>query len=512
MKGILRRVKKVKPSRYNFIFPYQFNRDYSVVYNTFRDSVGIVTQREAEFIKTCDRSLGIHYTKIDDFISKGFIIDANTNELSVLKVEYLKEKFDTRKLSVVIVPTYHCNLDCVYCYEKLSYRTEDNTIMGEQIQEGICKWIKKNLYGVEKLEVFWHGGEPLAALEVVRRLGGKLKRLAEEREIEFVTEMSTNGYLFTEAVAKELKQLGITRYKMSLDGCRENHDSRKRHKDGSATFDTILQNIEKSISHVDEIDLRLNIDKEELLDAYEIMKTLEDKGLRGKVVPRLGMPREFADSINDKTFTKEEFSCEAVRFSLLQGIGPADFSKKDCFCLVDQLNSVIIDSHGTLFKCVADTGDGQSCGRLKDDGTLTYNKNFYAHGIYNPLELEQCEKCPYLPLCIGECAYHRKEGNPCTFGSLTEQCWSQFINAYVIKRLLNRLKTPGFTSAEGGGINVDDLIMGKNDVRVDEFIRNAEFIYNLEDLTALAEKYHISLNEEDEELLLQLIQPTDLAL
>lgn len=76
----------MKPSRYNFIVPYQFNRDYSVVYNAFKNTVGILTAREAEFIRTCDRCLGIHDTKIDDFIEKGFVVDANVNELSILKL------------------------------------------------------------------------------------------------------------------------------------------------------------------------------------------------------------------------------------------------------------------------------------------------------------------------------------------------------------------------------------------------------------------------------------------
>lgn len=502
----------MKPSRYNFVFPYQFNRDYSVVYNAFRDTVGIVTAREAEFIRSCDRSLGIHYTKIDDFVDKGFIVDANTNELAVLKVEYLKAKFDTKRLSVVIVPTYHCNLDCAYCYEKLSYGAVDNTIMNEQVQDSIYRWIERNLYGVETLEVFWHGGEPLVALDVVRRLGGRLKKLAEDRKIEFVSRMSTNGYLFTEAVAKELKELGITRYKMSLDGSREHHDERKRNKDGSATYDTILGNIVTGIEYIDEIDLRINVDKEELQDAYDLMNILKEKDLVGKIVPRLGKPREFADAVNDKTFTKEEYSCEAVLFSLHQGVGPRELSQKDCFCLVNQLNSVIIDGHGTLFKCVSDTGDGQSCGRLKEDGKLEYNKNYYSHGVYNPLEIEPCEKCPYLPLCIGECTYDRKEGNPCLFGSLTDECWARFINAYVVKRLMSRLKTTGFSSGGDNGINMEDLIMGKYGDRLNQFIHNAQSTYLLGHLSALAEKYNISLNEEEKELLLQLIQPTELAL
>lgn len=501
----------MKPSKYNFVFPYQFNKDYFVVYNSQMDTVGIITVREAEFIKSCDRSLGIHSAKIEDFKKKGFIIDENTSELSKLKVEYLKAKFDAKLLSVVIVPTYQCNLHCTYCYEKLSYSVEDNTIMSEQVQDGICRFIEKNLNGVEKLEIFWHGGEPLVALDVVKRLGGKLKRLAEERKIQYVSKMSTNGYLFTEAVAKELKELGITKYKMSIDGCKENHDYRKRHKDGSATYDTILGNIEKSIDYVDEIDLRINVDKEDLKEAYEIMRVLEEKGISGKVIPRLGKPQKFAEQPNDISFTKEEFGCEAIHYSLHQGIGPKEFSRKDCFCLVDQWNSIIIDGHGTLFKCVSDTGDGQSCGKLKEDGSLEYNKNYYAHGVYNPMELELCEECPYLPICFGECAYDRKVGNSCTFGSVEEKCWAQFVNAYVIKRLLNRLRSKGFSETGEHGIGIDDLIMGKYDVKFNKFINNAASTYLLGDLIALAEKNSVHLSTSDAELLLQLIQPTELA-
>ncbi len=501
----------MKPSIYNFVYPYQFNRDYSVVYNTLKDSVGIVTAREAEFIRTCDRSLGIHYTKIDVFTEKGFVIDENTSELSALKVEYLKSKFDEKLLSVVIVPTYQCNLNCECCYEKLSYGTTDNTVMSEQVQDSIYGWISRNLSGVEKLEVSWHGGEPLIALDAVRRLGGMLKKLADEQGIEYSAMMSTNGYLLTGTVAKELEQLGIRNYKMSMAGCRENHDSKKRHKDGSDTYDTILGNIEDSLSAIDEIDLRINVNKENLNDAYEIVRILEQKNLRGKVNLRLGKPSRFADEINEKEFTKEEFFCEAVKFSLLQGIGPKEFSKKDCFCQINRLNGIIVDGHGTLFKCVSDTGDGQSCGKLEDDGSLHFNKNFYAYGLNNPMESELCENCPFLPICIGECAYDRREGNPCAFASLEEECWSQFLNAYVVKRLLNRLKTEGFFNGDNG-INIEKLLMGRYDEHIVKFIKNAASTYMLGDLIALADKYSITLDHEDGELLLQLIQPTELAI
>lgn len=501
----------MKPSRYNFVYPYQFNRDYSVVYNSLMDTVGIVTMREAEFIRSCDRGLGIHYTKITDFEKKGFIVDDNVSELSKLKAEYLRAKFDSKLLSVVIVPTYQCNLNCTYCYEKLTYGAEDNTVMSEQVQDRICRWAEKNLDGVETFEVFWHGGEPLIALDTVKRLSGMLKRLAENRGIRYTAQMSTNGYLFTESVAAELKELGITKYKMSMDGCGANHDSRKRHKDGTATYEIILGNIEKSIGLIDEIDLRINVNKEDIGDAYEIMQILKEKGLSGKVIPRLGKPMKYAEEVNDLTFTKEEFACEAVRYSLIQGVGPKDFMKKDCFCLMHLANSIIIDGHGTLFKCVCDTGDGQNCGKLNSDGSMDQNKNFYASSIYNPFDSEDCAKCPYLPVCFGECSFDRRENRPCLFGSLTDDCWAKCINAYVVKRLLNRLNTSGFTSAGGQSFSMDDLIMGQYEEKAAKFISNAASTYLLGDLRALAEKNSLSLSDEDAKLLLQLIQPTELA-
>ena len=502
----------MKPSRYNFVYPYRFNKDYSVVYNTLNDTAGIVTSREAEFIRSCDRSLGIHDKKIEAFQQKGFIVDENISELSTLKVQYLKSKFDTKLLSVVIVTTYQCNLDCLHCYEKLSYSTTDSTIMKEQVQDSIVSWIGKNLHGVEKLEVSWHGGEPLVALDAVKRLGTMLKQLADDHGISYTGMMSTNGYLLDEDTAKALYDVGITRYKMSLDGCRENHDSRKRHKDGSPTFDIILGNLEKSMAYIDEIDLRINVmNKNDLEDAYEIVSILREKGLLDKVYPRLGKPAEFAEEENNSTFTREEFSCEAIKFALQQGIGPSEFSKIDCFCQINYFNGIIVDGHGTLFKCVADTGDGQSCGKLADDGSLVYNKNYYAYGLSNPVDLEPCEQCPFLPICIGECAYDRKEGKSCIFGSLTEECRARYINAYVVKKLLNRLKTEGFSSDQEGG-RIEELLMGDYDEVTEKFIRNAESTYMLGDLVALAEKYKINLQNEELELLLQLIQPTELAI
>ena len=339
----------MKPSRYNFVYPYQFNREYSVVFNTLRDTIGIVTAREAEFIRTCDRSLGIHYTKINDFIKKGFVKDENTGELSLLKVEYLKAKFDSGILTVVIMPTYRCSDGCTGRCEKWSESAEDNTVMSERVQDSICRWIENSLQGVEKLEICWHGGEPLLAPDVVKRLGGKLKKLADGKKIQYVSKLSASGQFFTEKIVKEMKMIGISEYMIALESRR-------------ASCDKIVNCIEESAGLIDKIDLRIPADKENLADAYDLVSALEKKGLGGKVALRLEKPDCFAGQVNEKTFTREEFGCEAVRLALLQDAGPKDFIRKGCFCLAHQLNGVIIDSHGMMFKCTTDTGTANAAG------------------------------------------------------------------------------------------------------------------------------------------------------
>lgn len=430
----------MKPSNYNFIYPYQFNRDYSVVYNTYLDTVAIVTAREAEFIQTCNSGLGIHDKKTAMFREKGFVVDRNFDELSVVKVSYMEYKFDKKMLTVVIVPTYQCNLSCEYCYEKLSYGAVDNTIMTKQAQDNIFDAIEARLDGVEKLAVFWHGGEPLVALNVVERLGGKLQQLAAKRGMAFTSRMSTNGYLFTPDVAMKLQELGITHYKMSIDGKKGSHDCKKKHRDGGDTYDVILDNITKSVEFVEEIDLRININKKELKDAYDILEMIENSDLKDKVIPRLGRPQNFATEANEETFTEEEYMYEAVRYSLVQGIGPSAFTRKDCFCIINKLNAMIVDNNGKIFKCVADSGDGQAYGRIEAGGIMNLNQHFYKQALEDPTTLEKCEHCKFLPICVGECGQDRKMGNSCTYASIREEDWAKLINAYVVKRLLHKVR------------------------------------------------------------------------
>jgi len=66
--------------------------------------------------------------------------------------------------------------------------------------------------------VVWYGGEPTLALEQITTLTQKLLRQCEDANIEYGASMVSNGYLLDAQVARRLRELGVTRVQITVDG------------------------------------------------------------------------------------------------------------------------------------------------------------------------------------------------------------------------------------------------------------------------------------------------------
>lgn len=108
--------------------------------------------------------------------------------------------------------TNQCNSNCVYC------RDIHNNKKRELSEKTILDIIKKTINQIESLE--WlkiSGGEPL--------LFGKLKELVIFcREKKLNTILQTNGRLLTKKIVGELKQAGLKKVQLSIDGQRKIQD------------------------------------------------------------------------------------------------------------------------------------------------------------------------------------------------------------------------------------------------------------------------------------------------
>ena len=135
--------------------------------------------------------------------------------------------------------TLNCNFRCTYCFEEhRDVNLTDCTL------ERIKKMVELKLQeGYSRLSIDWYGGEPLLNMSGIKELSQFFIQLCNERAIEYVASITTNGYTFSPDIQRELFSLGVAHAQITLDGSKEIHDKRRILLDGNSSFDTIKNNI-----------------------------------------------------------------------------------------------------------------------------------------------------------------------------------------------------------------------------------------------------------------------------
>src|SRR5438128_6176779 len=131
------------------------------------------------------------------------LLDKIGREFSGYKaLESAKRLFDRRPLQCSLYLTDRCNLDCSYCTEY------DNSRPHPRLED-LKTWIRKiRELGTTRIALV--GGEPLLhpdVVEVVRYC----------RELGFATSLTTNGFLLTRKLLRDLEDAGLQMMQISVD-------------------------------------------------------------------------------------------------------------------------------------------------------------------------------------------------------------------------------------------------------------------------------------------------------
>src|SRR5437588_2661579 len=113
-----------------------------------------------------------------------------------------KRLLDRKPLQCSLYVTDRCNLDCAYCTEY------DNSRPHPKLED-LKLWIKK-IRDLGTMRIALVGGEPLMhpnVVEIVRYC----------RELGFATSLTTNGFLLTRKLLKELEDAGLQVMQISVD-------------------------------------------------------------------------------------------------------------------------------------------------------------------------------------------------------------------------------------------------------------------------------------------------------
>ncbi len=405
----------MKPSRYNFFFEVDGG-----VTLAFNSNSGALAEIEKEHLPRIQNLLkhpdqaesDMDKEFVDSLRGGGYLVGDAIDEISCLQVDANTYRLSSATLSLTIAPTLACNFSCDYCYE-----SQSGLRMSEQTQEALLEFADRRLGQSSKLLICWFGGEPTLCLPVIERLQGGLLELANKHQSQVEpTSIISNGYLLDAAMARRMKEIGISEVQITIDGPPEVHDRRRKLRNGKGTFSRILDNV-TDICDILEVGIRINVDRENTDDACRVVEIFRDRQILHKVKIYFAQVQSSGIAcadIRDRCFGQEEFSKWQVKLykTLIdRGIYHVDYPEVSggITCGSVSNNSFVVSPTGHLFKCWEELSldPGKSVGDIfSSELTDEQKANIDKFKNWNPFKLSECRECEILPVCMGGCPIH----------------------------------------------------------------------------------------------------------
>jgi len=399
----------MKLSKYNvdtFI-----DNDKSMIYNTLTRKYVIYDNQKRNQINGLLNNLnaGSYSTEnaeqLKKLIGKHMIVKDSTDELSIIKFNENKTRFNDQLYNINILPTQDCNFRCVYCYE-----THKKAVMDDATAEKIVKYIENIAPTARLLRVAWFGGEPLLEFNRIVALTEKIKSICAKSGCKYHAHITTNGYLLTDDIIEKLKELSIKKAQITLDGPEEYHNRKRPLADGQGTFKYIKENIIKLLNINSDIiiALRINIDDDNFEHIEEILDVIPENK-RNRIHLMIGNLFQKKNKLNLFNIYKN-----AIEKGYDYGYRENSYAT----CEVCYKNGFSIAPDGTVSSCTHAAEEGLTFGYINDEGKFIIRNTefYYKIKTVTALENESCRECQQLPICIASCKFRRYKSNSACMG------------------------------------------------------------------------------------------------
>lgn len=374
-----------------------------LIYNTLYHSLVSLTSEE---YRVYLGQTGCTDEEESFFVENGLWVPEGLDERAgYRKLAEYKHLYNDRETTVIFAVTQACNARCAYCYEK---GIAPQTFPPERTEE-LVSFINQ-LNWQKAVHITWFGGEPLLNAALIDAAAQKLS----EAGIPFYSSMISNGSLITEAMAEEkfplwrLKHIQIT-----LDGTAEEYERIKAYKDGRSNhFEQVISNIACVAAHKVNVDVRLNIDRNNAADIITAFHQLEERfGDNDRI-------RYYPAFINGSADDVPEGERTAIMYDLLRqmkdpakimGVWRMYSPPLSAPCHRAEPQAYSIDAAGNVYKCEHDIGHSDRKIGTIVDGLPEEDLR------YQPPKLRSsCRDCVFLPHCYGGCeSNYLKDAIPC---------------------------------------------------------------------------------------------------
>jgi uncharacterized protein len=396
-----------KSSQFNSFFYYVGKQ---VGYNAFSNEFTLLEPELFDLYNAAKNQNGwqeksnIHPEFYEFLISKGFLVNENEDEVNKFKeLVHQVDKENDEIFELTINPTMNCNFKCWYCYEthiKASKMTPETI-------ENIIKLVNNILLEKKNIKEFhlqWFGGEPLLYLDktVLPLLVGIYPKMVE-KNIDFSSGFTTNGFLINQKMLDICKENGVGHFQITLDGHRERHNKVRYVSNERGSYDEIVTNIKLCAKNKFSTSARINVSEETLEKLTNILEDFIDLDTDAKEYLNFSFHevwQEEKDITADIQGVVNLFRENGFR-TLYKGVN-LDTVRNSCYAV--KKNHATINYNGEVFKCTARDFESKSkVGQLNDYGLIEWNEK-YEKRMSAKFKNPPCLKCKILPICNGGCS------------------------------------------------------------------------------------------------------------
>lgn len=393
-------INKMKISYYSIVYKSCDNPDDYILYNTITKSI-VCINREA-------LNIGLSLSEVSYLQENLFISDSINEDISQFQYILNSAKYRSDTLNLTLIMTYLCNFKCVYCYEQ---GVQKNTTFSADICDALANWVKSILKidpTIKKIDICFHGGEPLLALNPIIEICTKFSSLFSKK-YELVFHMISNGSLLTEEVATILEQIGISKIQVTIDGMQSTHDKRRMFKDGAPSFTMITNNIISLLRCTSKLRIHINIavDNQNIGDIDQLLaflSTLDSEGRISVYISEITKPLFDNRNYQGEAASYKEFT----RYYTILNIENSRVDKEFDLCTARGGKNFVIDPEGDIYKCISGVGlEKFLVGSIFEEYYYTQLKQAKFVEDVKLIFSNKCKLCRFLPLCLGGCFYER---------------------------------------------------------------------------------------------------------
>ena len=375
--------------------------DGTLLCNTLTGELVLLSDEEKELFDKLPLPYGPALKTLESLIHHRFIVSLNCEEAQ--SVDQLRALFQKKKETGTIIrrysilPTTCCNARCFYCFES-DFR---HITMSEETAERLVQYIAEH-HGGYPIKLSWFGGEPTLGISRIDQICRRLKEL----EIDYHSDMVSNGYLFDEDLVRHARTLwNLKNIQITLDGTEKVYNQTKAYvRVSDNPYQRVLRNIGLFLKNGSSVDVRLNMDKHNAEDLDNLIDELSIRFINSKnltvYVRKLNADVGFSPirhGENDKDYlnsTLIRLQAKLEECGWMQHRMTSLPKLKIYSCMADDPSTIQCSPDGILSKC-EDHIYQHTVGTLEEGITDINEMRWWRQRT----SYEGCKDCPLYPSC-----------------------------------------------------------------------------------------------------------------